>query len=159
MIKTTKEVMGATEAALGEAAPNNTSAIIALQESNEGTLDQIRVSLYTALEELASIWVDFMCAYYADGRMLCCEENSVDGHDGGTTCLDCELIRGELIRARVDIAESNRYSKAAGAAALKALLDGGHITVRQYLERLPDGIIPGKESLIEELKAKENENA
>ena len=66
---------------------------------------------------------------------------------------------GELIRARVDIAESNRYSKAAGAAALKALLDGGHITVRQYLERLPDGIIPGKESLIEELKAKENENA
>lgn len=159
VIKTTKEVMGATEAALGEAAPNNTSAIIALQESNEGTLDQIRVSLYTALEELASIWVDFMCAYYADGRMLCGEENSVDGHDGGTTCLDCELIRGELIRARVDIAESNRYSKAAGAAALKALLDGGHITVRQYLERLPDGIIPGKESLIEELKAKENENA
>ena len=37
--------------------------------------------------------------------------------------------------------------------ALKALLDGGHITLKQYLERLPDGIIPLRDQLIEESDA------
>lgn len=142
VIDETKKAAGATESSLGEANPTNTSAIIALQESNDETLDTVRSALYTSLEELAAIWVDFMCAYYADGRMVLSDE--------GAEKLDCRLLRAELIRARVDVGTSTKFSKTASMNALKALLDGGHITLRQYLERLPDGIIPLRDQLIAE---------
>lgn len=150
VISNTKDSMGATEASLGEATPNNTSAIIALQESNAITLDFVRSALFACLEELAAIWVDFMCAYYADGRMV------LTGN-GDTHALDCRVLREELISARVDVGTSTRYTKASALSELTRLLDSGHITLQQYLERVPDGVIPGRESLIAELRAKQTE--
>lgn len=143
VVNETKNMAGATESSLGEVDPTNTSAIIALQESNDEVLDSVRLSLYTALEELAEIWVDFMCAYYADGRMVL--------YGDGAEKLDCRLLRAELIRARVDVGASNKFSKSTSMSVLKELLDSGHITLRQYLERLPDGVIPLKEGLIDEI--------
>lgn len=150
VVEHTKNSMGATDASLGDAAPTNTSAIIALQEINAVSLDPIRSALYACLEELAAIWIDFMCAYYADGRMV------LYG-DGNASALDCRILREELISARVDIGASSRYSKASALAELSKLLEGGHITLVQYLERMPDGIISGRDTLISELKeVKEN---
>lgn len=149
VIDETKKAAGATESSLGEANPTNTSAIIALQESNDETLDTVRSALYTALEELAAIWVDFMCAYYADGRMVLSADSAEP--------LDCRLLRAELIRARVDVGTSTKFSKSSSMNALKALLDGGHITLKQYLERLPDGVIPLRDGLIEEVERAESE--
>ncbi len=146
VISNTKDSMSATEASLGEVAPNNTSAIIALQEANHMTLDFVRSSLFACLEELAAIWVDFMCGYYADGRMI------LTG-DSVPHALDCRVLREELIMARVDIGTATRYSKASALSELTKLLEGGHITLKQYLERVPDGVIPGREALITELSA------
>ncbi|MBQ2766176.1 MAG: hypothetical protein IJF48_04255 [Clostridia bacterium] len=151
VVKNTKDCMGATDASLGDVVPTNTSAILALQESNSITLDSVRASLYRCLEELAAIWVDFMCAYYADGRMLLA---------GGSEALpiDCRVLREELISARVDVGASTRYSKMSALSELSKLLDGGHITLKQYLERIPDGVIPQRERLINELGEEASEN-
>ncbi len=143
VIHHTKDSMGATDASLGEATPINTSAILALQESNAQTLDSVRASLYNALEELAAIWVDFMCAYYGDGRMV------ITGD--GAEPLDCRLLREELIGTRVDVGSATRYSKASALASLNALLDGGHITLAQYLARVPDGVIPMRDQLLSDI--------
>ena len=143
VVKNTKDSMGATEASLGEAQPHNTSALIALQETNSVTLDLVRSALFACLEDLAAIWVDFMCAYYADGRMVVTGDKA--------EALDCRVLREELIAARVDVGTSTRYSKASCLAELKSLLDGGHISVKQYLERVPEGVIPQREALIAEL--------
>ena len=146
----TKESMSATDAALGDTVPTNTSAIIALQEANSISLDPVRSALNKCLEDLAAIWTDFICAYYADGRM-------VTTRDGETRALDCRLLREELISARVDVGASTRYTKASALTELKNLLDKGHITLNQYLKRLPDGIIPGRDTLISEIsEVKEN---
>ncbi len=151
VVEHTKNCMGATDVSLGDAAPTNTSAIIALQEANSVSLDPVRTSLYACLEELAAIWIDFMCAYYADGRMLLLR-------DGKAAALDCRLLREELICARVDVGASSRYSKASALSELARLLDGGHITLKQYLERMPDGVIPGRDTLISEItEVNENE--
>lgn len=146
VIQDTKDSMGATDASLGEASPSNTSAIVALQESNAITLDFVRNALFACLEELAAIWVDFMCAYYADGRMVLADSAEA-------LSLDCRVLREELIAARVDVGTSTRYSKASALSELTKLLSGGHITVKQYLERVPDGVIPKREALIDELSA------
>ncbi len=151
VVKNTKDCMGATDTSLGETAPTNTSAIIALQESNAITLNSVRASLYACLEELAAIWVDFMCAYYADGRML------ISGKDE-ILPLDCRVLREELICARVDVGASTRFSKISALSELARLLEGGHITLKQYLERLPDGVIPLREQLIAEIESGVNEN-
>ena len=55
--------------------------------------------------------------------------------------------------ARVDIGTATRYSKASALSELTKLLEGGHITLKQYLERVPDGVIPGREALITEISA------
>lgn len=144
VVKNTKECMGATEASLGEAQPHNTSALIALQEANNVTLDFVRSAVFCCLEELAAIWVDFMCAYYADGRMVLASKDEAEP-------LDCRVLREELIAARVDVGTSTRYSKASALTELTKLLDGGHITLKQYLERVPDGVVPKREMLIGEL--------
>lgn len=71
--------------------------------------------------------------------------------DGGAGSFDCRVIRNELIRARVDVGSSARYSKVSALNTLTTLLDNGHITLKQYLERIPDGVIPSREQLIQEL--------
>lgn len=149
VIKNTKESMGATDVSLGEAAPTNTSAIVALQDSNNLTLDYVRSALYTCMEELADIWVDFMCAYYADGRMVIA--------DGTARPLDCRILREELIAAQIEIGPASRSNKAASVSELSKLLEGGHITFKQYLERIPDGIIPKHNELLEELNKISNQ--
>jgi len=151
VIINTKDSLGATETSLGESAPTNTSAILALQESNSRSLDIARNALHTCLEELAAIWLDFITAYYGDGRL-------VIGDGEQAEALDCRVLREELICAKVEVGKSSRISKSSVVTELTKLLDGGHITLLQYLERIPDGIIPQKTQLIEELSKGETEN-
>jgi hypothetical protein len=98
---------------------------------------------------MANIWVDMICAYYPDGRLLPYEESVGE--------VDISRIRHGLIRARVEVGEIARYSTASTLTMLNRLLDGGHITVSQYIARLPSGIIGDKAKLLEELRDREGE--
>lgn len=137
---TTKELAGATETALGNIAPNNASAIIALREGATVALEQVRSSLYRCVEDMANIWADMTCAFCPDERLLRTSD--------GVTAADIAALRRSLIRARIDAAESAHYSAAGAQAVLDRLLDGGHITFEEYLDRLPDGILPGRSALL-----------
>ena len=72
-VSLTKELMGATESALGTMEANNTSAILALQETSRVALDNIRRAYYRCIEQLADIWTDMMCAYYPCDRLVPCK--------------------------------------------------------------------------------------
>ncbi len=138
-ISVTKELAGATETALGNTAPNNASAILALREGSTVALEQVKSALYRCIEDMANIWADMTCAYFPDTRLVRTPE--------GASKIDCAALRHALIRARVDVAESTRYSVAGTKEILDRLLDGGHITFGEYLARLPEGILPGKSEL------------
>jgi hypothetical protein len=66
----TKDLLGATDSALGSEVANNTSAILALQETSRIPLEQVRTAYYRCIEELANIWADMMCAYYPAERLI-----------------------------------------------------------------------------------------
>ena len=53
---------------------------------------------------------------------------------------------------KLDVGASSYYSEIAAMQTLDNLLTGGHITALQYLERIPDGYIPARQALINELK-------
>ena len=145
----TKELMGATESALGNLEANNTSAILALQETSRITLDNIRQSLYRCIEELADVWTDMMCAYYPSDRLIPC----IDGDDVSACTIKPELLRASLISARVDVAEMTRYSAVSAQNMLDKLLDNGYITPAQYVRRLPAGMLIDRQALINEIEA------
>lgn len=142
----TKELMGATESALGEGQANNTSAILALREASLVPLETIRQNLCQCVEALALIWADMICAYYADGRMLPCRE------DGEMTAASCKfsLLEEAILCAKVDVGMETRFSQAAQMNLLDKLLDSGHITLKQYLSRLPKGILSDPMGLVVE---------
>lgn len=145
----TKELMGATESALGDGAANNTSAILALQEAARIPLEQVRGAYFQCIEDLVSIWADIICAYYPGDRLIPYRDGMVVRADK----VDLDQLRGALLRARVDVGEISRFGTASLVSMLGRLLDGRHITAEQYIERLPAGIIADKSSLIEEIRA------
>ena len=144
----TKEICGATESALGNVVPTNTSAILALQESSRLPLEQIRSAFSRAIEELANIWADMMCAYYPPERLLPYDS------EGGISLAEVDFAKlsKSLIRATVEVGSISHYSDSGTQAVLDKLLEGGHITTVQYLEHLPAGAFAARDSLIEELK-------
>ena len=156
-VKLTKELMGATESALGNLEASNTSAILALQETSRITLDNVRVAFYKCVEDMASIWADMMCAYYPSDRLVPCYEK--DGISARQ--IDTTLLRRSMLNAHIDVAEITRYSAVNAQNMLDKLLDGGHITPAEYIKRLPAGLLMDRQALIEEIEtrtAKEIEN-
>ena len=152
-IEDTKELCGATEAALGDIEATNTSAILALQESAQIPLRQVRTAFLQCLEDLGDIWADMMLAYYPKERLLPARVGS-----NVRTAEELLQLRDAVLSARVSAQEKSRYSAAAGQALLDRLLDGGFITPEEYLRRIPDGAISGKDELIERLATAQAEN-
>jgi len=146
-VSLTKELMGATESALGNLEASNTSAILALQETSRLPLEQVRSAYYRCVEELANIWADMMCAYYPSDRLVPCLNES------GSFVLPADLsaFKRGFLSARVDVTESTRYTAAGTQNLLDKLLDNGYLTPAEYVSRLPAGVIGSRQSLIERL--------
>ena len=144
----TKELCGATDSALGNVIPTNTSAILALQESSRLPLEQIRSSFCRCIEDLANIWADMMCAYYPRERLIPYRS------EGNVSLAEVDFPRltKALIKATVEIGSISNYSDSSTQAVLDKLLDGGHITTIQYLKHIPSGTFGNRYSLIEELE-------
>ena len=143
----TKELMGATDSALGNIDADNTSAILALQETSRITLERIRAAYYRCIEDMANIWADMMCAYYPKQRLLIYENEGELKACG----VDFERLKKGLLCARIDVAPLARYSAVSAQNTLDKLLERGYITPSAYIKRLPAGIIYDREALIEEI--------
>ena len=150
----TKELMGATESALGNMEARNTSAILALQETSRISLDNVRRSFYKCIEDVASIWADMTCAYYPADRLIPCKAEL----DTIAVAVDTALLRSCILGARVDVAEITRYSAAAAQNMLDKLLESGYITPAEYVRRLPAGLLLDRKSLVALLEKNELNN-
>ena len=145
----TKELMGATDSALGIVEANNTSAILALQETSRIPLEQIRSAYYRVIEDLANVWADMMCAYYPSDRLV--PYYSRDKVLAKT--IDFSLLKSHILSAEADVCEVSRYSATSVQNMLDKLLDGGHINAEQYVKRLPIGATLDKDDLIEAIRS------
>ena len=149
----TKELMGATDAALGNVAPDNTSAIITLQQSAVVPLELQRKSLYAVVERLGMIWLDFIFHYYDSSRIVLFRENGE--LLGGV--LPLREMKNIIFSCTSQAGASSFWSEIAQANTLEKLLTSGKIRFSEYLERLPDGYINKKEELLESVRAREEE--
>jgi len=144
----TKSLMGATDAALGEVRADNTSAIIAVQRASALPLESVKRRLYQFIEDIGLIWLDFMLAYYGE-RILAVR----DGEGWIKESLPFSRLKGRLFSCSVDVSPSSYSSEEATVMTLDNLVKEGIIDPVQYLERLPDGIIPRRDELVAEIRA------
>ncbi len=147
-VEQTEQSLGATSVALGDTRPDNTSAIIALQRAATTPTELTKQNLYRCVEELFRIYLEFMGEYYGV-RM-------VDGDRGELLDFDFSTLKDHPMLLKLDVGASSYYSEIASLQTLDKLLEGGHITALQYLQRIPDGYIPGRRALITELQRAES---
>ena len=150
VVQNTKAMMGVTDASLGDEKANNTSAILALQEATSLSLNGVVSRLCRAIEELAEIWADMLCAYCPPERLLTFEDHDELFADHA----DYGMLRQELIRAAVQADRADRFTPSATVATLDRLLDSGHISLEQYLKYLPTGALRGRDLLLHEISLK-----
>ena len=145
----TKEMMGVNDAVLGNVVnPNNTSAFIAVREAGSVPLDGIRLRFYQMVEDMGRIILDFISSYYKNGRKF----SYTDENGRKSVDFDFSCLKEKILDLRVDVGPSSQLSELSAIETLDKLLMSEKISFVQYLERIPDGYLPSKEKLIEELK-------
>jgi hypothetical protein len=145
LIDKTKEMLGATDAALGELNMDNTSALTVLQKASAIPSKPIATRYHKFIEDKARIWMDFFIHKYSVGRTLTYADQGI------TRTFDFDGSKyGDLQwRVKVDVGASSHWSEITNIQTLDNLLMNGHITFVEYLERMPNGIITMKEKLMQ----------
>ena len=144
----TMRMMGANDVTLGSIKnPDNTSAFIAARDAAMVPLQSHQERFYAFIEDTGLIWLDFIRSFYKGGRMIPVVK---DGQRVFVT-LPEDALDEYAMRLKVEVGPSTMWSEIQVLQTLDNLLKGGKITLKQYLERLPDGHIPMKQELLEEV--------
>lgn len=161
-ISLTKEFMGATDAALGDTRPDNTSAIIALQKASSVPMELTKQNFFQCIEDLGMIWMDQMRAYYGTRYvdMKYTEQQKQEammmgitlGDDPVPTLFDFSCLNDIPMSIKLDVGASAYWSEIAQMNTLDNLLMNGQINVVDYLERVPNGYISDQQELIQALR-------
>ncbi len=147
-IANTKELSGATDTALGEKDPTNTSAILAMQEAARIPLMQVRAAFCTCLENLAAIWADMIFNYYPEGRFITFEDEG----ELVAEQFDYSRLRDSLVSAHVEVGNVDRASPITTQTVLDRLLAEKCISAESYISLLPSGLIQNRDRLLDELR-------
>ena len=170
----TKDCLGATDAQLGNVKPDNTSALMVLQSSAEVPLENTRAGVHEWLEDIGAILLDFMGTYYGERPIVRNRDfqeividpstgvpvlNTVTGQMMTTTVTRRVLVNYDFSKfkhlwynVRVNSGAATYYSEIAMVQTLDNLRRDGTLEVIDYLERIPDKLIPRKAELIQSLK-------
>lgn len=159
----THSLLGASDVAMGDSRPDNTSAIIALQRAANTPMELTKQNDYQCMEDAARIWIDMMAAYYGT-RMV---EVAMDMDKPGEQPLGMELptqmflepfefsrLKEIQLSIKQDVGASSYWSEMANVHTLENLMMNNRIETVDFLERLPSGYLVKKQELIDKLKAR-----
>lgn len=151
-IQYTKDMLGANDGALGDVNPERASgaAIVAVQKQASVPLENVKANLYQFVEDIYNIWGEFMLRKYTADRAIL----KKNGDNFISDMINTMPYQDVLMSVKVEVGPSSYYSEIASMQTLDALLGNGHIDIVQYLKRLPDGILPKKQELIEQIQEK-----
>ena len=161
-IAKTRTFLGASDVAMGDSRPDNTSAIIALQRAANTPMELTKQNYYQTIEDMARIWIDIMSVKYGVRSV----EVKMELDKPGEQPLGMELPEQPFVRdfdfanlkqiqmaVRQDVGASSYWSEMASMQTLDNLLMNKLITPKQYIERLPNGYITKKQELLDDFSA------
>lgn len=143
---------GANDVALGNFRPDNATAIVQAREAAIAPMQTYQNRFYSTNEDVARIWADFWITMYG--------KRSIKINEGGTVkyiVFDANRYKDLVITARIDVGASTLWSEAVSISNLGNLLSSNLITFTEYLERIPKGLIPNVNGLINARKRQEQQ--
>ena len=158
----TQNFMGASDAALGDTRPDNTSAIIALQRASNAPLELVKLNMYESIEDLGRIYLDMMRVYYGTRyvQVKFLSKQEMNNQPLGMSLqneefnkpFDCSILNEIPMSLKLDVGASSYWSEITTVQTLDNLLMQGKIELVDYLERIPEGYVSKKQELIDKLK-------
>ena len=171
----TKECLGTTDAQMGNVKPENTSALMVLNTNAEVPLENIRAGEYEWLEDCCKIILDMQGTLYGKRPVIMSKvfKDLVIGDDGVPVIdpmtgrmktqevtykvveeFDFSQLKNVALSMKIDAGATTYFGEIAMTQTLDNLRRDGTLDVIQYLERLPDKLIPRKKELIDELRGR-----
>ena len=172
----TRECLGATDVQMGSVKPDNTSALMVLQTNAEVPLENVRAGLYEWIENIGEILLDMMGTYYGKRPVVRDRTFTEIVKDPATGQAKINAMTGQMetkqvtrrvkedfdfsqfkhlyLNVRADVGASTYFSEIAMVQTLDNLRANGTLEVLDYLERIPDKLIPRKAELIEAIKTR-----
>ena len=169
----TKECLGATDAQMGNLALENTSALMVLQSSSEAPLENPRQGMLEWHEDIARVLLDMMGTYYGQRPIVREREftEPIEGPDGAPMIdpmtgqmqtktvvhrviedFDFSQFKNLWFNIKVNAGATTQYSEIAMVQTRDNLRREGTLESIDYLERIPDKLIPRKQELIDTIK-------
>ncbi len=149
MMKDTMELMGASDATLGNVKPDNTSAIVTVQQATIAPLELVKMEFFRFVEDTVRIVIDLMRVHYG-ARTVC-----ITGDSGEETALrfDFDTLDDAALELNVEVGSSAYWAETMQTVTNDNLLERGIITDPVlYVENIPDSQIRGKTRLLRALR-------
>ena len=151
-ISYTKEFMGANDTSLGNVAPQNTSAIIAVQRSATIPLENQKQAYSQFLEDCVLIMLDLIAKDYGEKLV------EVAGENGEYFLQPFDFSKGEYDQLTFSIQAENSslWSESIQAQTLENLYTKQIITdAYDYVQAIPQSQLKNKQQLLKKLKEKQ----
>ena len=139
-IAQTKDMMGVTDASLGNVKPDNTSAIIALQESSAVPLEIQKSNFYVFWEDVVRNIIDIISTDYGTRQVMT--------SDNQLAIVDFSMLKTLNYNLDVEIGNGAQFSEIAQMNTLDKLVQAGYIDPKDYIETVPSKYIPQKSKLL-----------
>lgn len=145
----TRDFMGASDAALGNVKPDNTSAIIAVQKASSAPLELQRMAFYQFFEDCVRIIIDIIRADYGLREVSYTDDNGITVVEP----FDFSQVDYDAMEVNVDVGASSYWSELMQIQTVDNLFQKGIISdAVTYLESIPSQYVPQKNKLIAKLK-------
>lgn len=170
----TKDCLGATDAQLGNVQPENTSALMVLQSNAAVPLENPRAGMTEWLEDIGAILLDFMGTNYGERPIVRSRDFTELVVDPSTGAPMIDPMTGQLrtntvsrrivemydfsqfknlwFNIRVNAGATTYFSEIAMVQTLDNLRRDGMLNIIDYLERIPDKLVPRKSELLQKLR-------
>ena len=176
----TKDCLGATDAQMGNVQPENTSALMVLQSNASVPLENPKAGMMKWLEDIGAILLDFMGTNYGERPIVRSRDFQDVVTDANTGAPMLDTVTGQMmtrtvsrrvvemydfskfknmwLNLRVSAGATTYFSEIAMVQTLDNLRRDGMLEIIDYLERIPDKLVPLKSELIQKLRTQAASN-
>ena len=151
----TRNLAGASEAALGDINPENASgkAILAVRDAAAAPLSRQIAAYRQFVEDIGRVWFDMWAAYSPEGKAVLVTVTDAMGNEvQAVEIIPYEAMQRLKVHVNVDVSPSDAYSKYAVEQSLENCLANGWITFEEYVDALPADSAAPKGKLAEILQ-------
>lgn len=153
LIENTLTQSGANEVALGDSRADNASALMTMRDAALMPLQIIKNRFYSFAEDISRIWADFWISCYGSRKIKLFGDKGISYHP-----FEAERLKGLIINADIEVGADTVFSESECADTLITLFEKGIIDRVQLLKRLPEGIVPDKNGLINDAKEEKTDD-